>query len=492
MGGRDNDRVGVWTEKRESGPLVLLMERMASQYTVVLFAALIALSVHAPVAMSQDSVPPGTETQSQIEREINDLKDRRKKLQEQEQSLSRTLRDQADRIASQRDAMDEQTKILQSQREMLEQQRRYIDRLRLQMEELSIPVVDQSGDRSDNNTDSKHTNSAPSGGENTSGSDRVPTQVGQAPPEKPVRPVQEVDIIERRGVLTHKGTLIVEPSITYSYSSVTRVALEGFTIIPAITIGAIDVREVDRNTLIAAVSARYGVTDHLEVGLRVPYVRRDDRTTTRPLAVSAEEDTIVNADGSGIGDVEMTLNYMFDQGRGDGPFYVGSLRVKSRTGTDPFESDVDAVTGLQTALPTGTGFWSVQPGISISVPSDPAVFYGNLGYTYNFERDIDAQRGRIKPGDAIGLGFGMAFALNPRASFSLGYSHNSVAGTEQNGQTLPGSDRLQVGSLLIGLSHRIGGRRNLNITVGAGLTDDAPDVQLSFRLPIAFSPFSAD
>ena len=267
----------------------------------------------------------------------------------------------------------------------------------------------------------------------------------------------------------------------------TRVALEGFTIIPALTIGSIDVKEVDRNTFTGALSMRYGVTNRFEVGMKIPYVSRRDATVTRPLAVGAEEDTLSKANGSGMGDIEMQLNYMFNRAKGSGPYYVGSMRVKSRTGTDPFEVDIDQSTGLQTSLPTGTGFWSLQPGISISYPSDPAVFYGSLSYLKNLGRHINNVTGRIDPGDAVGLSFGMAFALNQKASFSLAYSHNSVGATKQNGVNLPGSDRLQVGALLIGLSHRVGKQRNLNISLGAGVTEDAPDVQLSFRLPIAFS-----
>ncbi|ALP53911.1 hypothetical protein Tel_12625 [Candidatus Tenderia electrophaga] len=423
--------------------------------------------------------------QGEIKKEIEALTGKRKQLEQQEKELARTLKEQAERLTDQRDAMEEQARLIRQQKELLEQQRRKIEGLKVQMEDLALPPVDDE-EAQPRAPAAAQPQSQPRHQRSASQPDNQ-GPVGQAPPPRPNRPLQPVDVIESQGVLTHKGTLIVEPSLHYSYSSVTRVALEGFTIIPAITIGAIDVREVDRNTLMAALALRYGITNHLEVGIKIPYVRRDDTTVTRPLAVAAEEDTLTQADGSGLGDVEMTLNYMFNRGRGSGPYYVGSLRVKSRSGSDPFETEVDPDTGLQTTLPTGTGFVSVQPGLSISVPSDPAVFYGSISYLRNIGREINPSIGRIEPGDATGISFGMAFAINPRASFSLGYSHNSVGATKQNGDTLPGSDRLEVGTLLMGLSHRVGKTRNLNIALGAGLTEDAPDVQISFRLPIAFS-----
>jgi hypothetical protein len=51
---------------------------------------------------------------------------------------------------------------------------------------------------------------------------------------------------------------------------------------------------------------------------------------------------------------------------------------------------------------------------------------------------------------------------------------------------VPGSVRTQLGTLLVGFSYRINDKRTLNVAVGAGLTRDTPDVQLSVRLPMTF------
>jgi hypothetical protein len=122
-------------------------------------------------------------------------------------------------------------------------------------------------------------------------------------------------------------------------------------------------------------------------------------------------------------------------------------------------------------------------------PTDPAVLFANVSYMYNMPRDIDRTLGavtvgNVDPGDSIGVGFGFGFSMNPRFSYSLGYSHSYVMPTETelNG-SLQRSTELQVGSLQLGLSFRTTERLTLSASVDMGLTEDAPDVRVSFRAP---------
>lgn len=319
--------------------------------------------------------------------------------------------------------------------------------------------------------------------------------VGQKAPaaEQPEVPA----ISDVTGVLTPQGTLIVEPSFEFAHTSINRIILEGYTVIPAITIGAIDVRQVDRDILTAAMTARYGVTDRFEFDLKVPYVYRRDSTTLRPLSQGADQDFVFDVEGNGLGDVEMGLHYQLNGGLGGRPFYVANLRVKSNTGKDPFEIDIDQVSGsptegLETELPTGTGFWGVEPSLTVLFPSDPAVFFGNLGYLWNIERDVGVENGfdfgTIDPGDAARFSFGMGYGINERSSFSIGYEHSVVLKSEQNDVAIAGTD-LQVGSLLFGWSYRVSDRTAYNLTLGIGATDEAPDARIELRIPIRFNLF---
>jgi hypothetical protein len=94
--------------------------------------------------------------------------------------------------------------------------------------------------------------------------------------------------------------------------------------------------------------------------------------------------------------------------------------------------------------------------------------------------------GKVSPGDVFGFNFGMGLALNERASFSIGYDHNSVGRTQQNGVVIPGSVRVQLGTLLLGYSYKLKNNRTLSVSVGAGLTRDTPDVTLMVRMPFNF------
>ncbi|MGY2490695.1 acetate kinase [Cupriavidus sp. CP313] len=324
------------------------------------------------------------------------------------------------------------------------------------------------------------------------------------PPERETRPPEIAPITEQPGVLTGEGKLVVEPGFQYGYSSGNRVALVGYTIIPALLIGLIDVREVKTSTYLASVALRYGITKRLEIEAKVPYVHSSGSTVSREIFTGTAVDRAFNASGSGIGDVEATVRYQLNYGSEKMPYFIGWLRYKSNTGKDPFEVVTDCVTrcvgnatgtGLPLGLPTGTGFQSIQPGITWLLPTDPAVFFGTFSYLHNFARDnvsrtvLNGEKeslGKIAPGDIFEFSFGMGLALNERASFSIGYDQSIIWPTKQNGQTVPGSVRVTQGTLLVGYSYRFSNRYTLNLSVGAGLTRDTPDLQVNVRLPITF------
>ncbi len=323
------------------------------------------------------------------------------------------------------------------------------------------------------------------------------------PPEEDRRPPEIAPIIDQPGVLTAQGKLVIEPGFQYGYSSNNRVALVGYTIIPAILIGLVDVREVKTSTYIPSVAFRYGLTKRLEIEAKVPYVHSSGQTVSREVFTGTAVDRVFNASGSGIGDVEATVRYQLNYGNEKMPYFVGWLRYKSNTGKDPFEVVTDCVTrcvgnttgtGLPLGLPTGTGFQAIQPGITWLLPTDPAVFFGTFSYLHNFGRTVSRTvlngekefLGKIQPGDIFEFSFGMGLSLNEKASFSIGYDQAIIWPTKQNGQTVPGSVRVTQGTLLVGYSYRFNNRYTLNLSVGAGLTRDTPDLQVNLRLPITF------
>lgn len=179
---------------------------------------------------------------------------------------------------------------------------------------------------------------------------------------------------------------------------------------------------------------------------------------------------------------------------------MASLRVKTRTGRDAFEvpTSYDVVgfrnDGVQRELPTGSGFVGIQPGLTILLPSDPVVFLGGVSYMHNVSRrhvvrntdEGPESLGSIAPGGVFGFNFGMSMAMNERASFSVGYDHSTIGRTRQNGRRVPDSVRLQLGTLLLGYAYRLDGGQSANISLGAGLTQDTPDLTLTLRMPTTF------
>ncbi|KRA44175.1 transporter [Pseudoxanthomonas sp. Root630] len=330
-----------------------------------------------------------------------------------------------------------------------------------------------------------------------------PERVGQAP-ESDSRPPEVAQIFDQPGVLTPKGKLVVEPSLQYGYSANDRVALVGYTIIPAILIGLIDVRQVKTTTAVATLTGRYGVSRRMEVEAKLPYVYIHSDTVSREIFTGSAQDRVFNARGNGIGDVEITGRYQLNRGGTDKPFYIAWLRYKSRTGKDLFEVTTDCVTrcvanttgtGLPLDLPTGSGFNAVQPGITWLYPSDPVVFFGSLSYLHNFKRSDVSRRvlggqteflGDIKAGDILGFNVGMGLALNEKAAISIGYDQSIVGKTKQDGQEVAGAVRTTLGTLLLGGTYRFSDRTSLNVALGVGVTRDTPDLTLTARLPISF------
>jgi len=325
--------------------------------------------------------------------------------------------------------------------------------------------------------------------------------VGQ-PPQRDTKPPEVAPIFESPGVLTGRGKLVLEPAFQFGYSSSNRVALVGYTIIPALLIGLIDVREVKRNTSTATLSGRYGLSNRTELELRLPYIYRSDSTVSREVFTGTAVERVFDVSGRAIGDVELSLRHQLNDGGADKPYYVAGLRFKTRTGRDPFDVVTDCVrrcigenatgTGLPMELPTGSGFYALQPSLTWLFPSDPAVLFGSVSYLHNFQRKnvsrlvLDGEReplGTVKPGAVLGVNFGVGLALNEKASISFGYDHSSIARTRQNGVPAPGSVRTQLGTLLVGFSYRLSPKRTVNVSVGAGLTRDTPDVSVMLRVP---------
>ena len=391
-------------------------------------------------------------------------------------------------VAEQSRRLSEQEAMLARQAELLEAQSRRIDeRWRVDNRYSEVASVPPGA-----------TLLGPAGleawraGQDTTGQNpdgRSPIQP-PPPPSLNERRLQLAAVPEEVAVLSPKGRLTFDVSAEYTRSSANRLVFRGVEIVPGLQIGVIEASEADRDTFGATIAGRYGITDRIEVDARIPYLKRNDTITTVQQRDEAVTRTI-DLKGDGIGDVEAGIRYQINGGEKGRPVFVAGLRVKSDTGEGPFDIPRDEF-GVASRLATGSGFWGIEPSLSMLFPSDPAVIFANISYFAHLPRDIDKREGdiligRVDPGDSIGLGIGFAFALNQRFSYSLGYKHNYIrpTSTELN-DTTEKSDDLQIGALTFGMSYRITDRFSLNGNFEFGVTEDAPDMRFVLRVPVVF------
>jgi hypothetical protein len=394
-----------------------------------------------------------------------------------DESIAQHLQEEVVRLnALQRD-VDRQEHDLSATRREIEERRRAIDGLLMQL-------------RGRGTIAPAPASAAQAQAQPSPTADAVQKPVGEAPKPSDKLP-QTAQIFAEPTVLTPKGSWTLEPSLQYVHASDNRVALVGFTIIPAITIGLIDIRRVSRDALYGALTARYGLANRLEIEGKLPYVYSSTSTLTRPLATPSVTDTQFDAKGSDIGDAEIAARYQLNAFRGDNLVYIGSVRLKLPTGTGPFEVDYDPTTNLQRRLPTGSGFYGLQAGMSFLYPSDPVVLFSGASYQHNFTRNVGHGFGTIRPGDILDMNFGMGLALNEKASFSFGYQHSVVFPMSQQGPADPGktlspTSTTQLGTARFGLTYAVTKQTAVNLSLGIGVTRETPDLELTLRVPMRF------
>lgn len=324
-------------------------------------------------------------------------------------------------------------------------------------------------------------------------------QVGEGPAEIELPAVAVLG--EMGSVVTRAGQITVESTFEYARADRNRFLFRGIGAAEVVLIGQFDINESRQDVLTATAGARYGLSDRFEVGFRVPYVYRSDTSIITPIRGSGSlgNSRDASAKGDGIGDLEFSARYQLLSARRGSPFVIANLQVVAPTGTSGFEVPRDDI-GSASRAATGSGFWSVSPSFTAILPTDPAVLFASLGYSYNFAENVDTKIGdvlieRVEPGQSLAGSFGIGVSLNQRTSFNLGYAHSWVFGTKTSTRPFMAataaqdvlrtsqSRDLQLGRLLFGITYRLNNRANLNWSVEVGATEDATDLRTVLRIP---------
>ncbi|WP_248802502.1 hypothetical protein [Pseudomonas sp. MWU13-2100] len=319
-------------------------------------------------------------------------------------------------------------------------------------------------------------------------------------------PAQSVsDLYNEASGFFGNGKFSVETGVTYSHYDTRQLFLNGFLALDSIFLGNINLDRIKSDTWTLDLTGRYNLDNRWQFDINAPIVYRDSVYQAGGGNGGAAGTTVeqtVRQDPA-LGDVNFGVAYKFLDESENWPDAVFSFRIKAPTGKDPYgikfltSSQSTSLTYPQ-SLPTGNGVWSVTPGISLVKTIDPAVLFGTLAYTHNFERsfsDISAQQGVVVPGkvqlgDSFQIGAGVAFALNEKMSMSFSFSdlvqsRSKLQQTGQSWQNVIGSDA-NSGFFNIGMT--IAASPNLTIVpmLSLGMTPDAPDFSFSVKFPYYF------
>lgn len=290
--------------------------------------------------------------------------------------------------------------------------------------------------------------------------------------EDATRQLEEVfQAAEKNYSLQRKGSHSLNYSFDYSYTADQRLDL-------AITNGSVrnlDVVPSATHSFTNAFSYDYGLLNNLTIGTRIPLVVKFDT-----------EDDLSAYD---FGDMSVTGRWQpfaYVPGKMSTTFFS---TFSSKTGVSPYEIDI------KEQLSTGSGYYSLGGGLSMSKVLDPVVVFGSVSATYNLAEDgLQQVRGarllaKVEPGFGLSGSAGFAYSLSYDISLSISaqisYSDKTVL-TFRNGDQAVAKDQM-TGFLSMSLGTRVSDTTIVNTSLGIGLTEDAPDFSLGISLPINFS-----
>ncbi|KRG70247.1 hypothetical protein ABB27_04750 [Stenotrophomonas terrae] len=315
---------------------------------------------------------------------------------------------------------------------------------------------------------------------------------------------RSVDDVKQQQSALFNQRLTLENSVTYARYDRKQLTLNGFLALDAIFLGNIAIENVESDSLTYNFAARWGLNPRLTLNLDVPYIARKTIYQKGGAGGSAAAIAQEETHGTGIGDVTVSANYKLFGERGWRPETVLTGAVTAPTGREPYGLDWKVIErddddfirfAVPAKQPTGNGLWQANIGLSAVKSADPAILFGNIGYVRSFKRsfdDIDANPDTVNPGevvlgDSYYFGAGIAFAFNERTSLSISFSDRMSARAStryKNGKWMKiiGSDG-NAGTLNLGVTYALTSKATFVSMLGIGLTPDAPDFSLAFKVP---------
>lgn len=222
-----------------------------------------------------------------------------------------------------------------------------------------------------------------------------------------------------------------------------------------------------RDTLELGASVRVGLPWRSQLQVSVPFAWRRETS-------ALGDGTDIRHHAADIGDLEVELSHQFLAEHGAMPALIGAVSWRFPTGGDPFRASV-------TSVASGGGTHQAIARVTALKTVDPLVLFTSLSYAANLSRQ--ERFGRVHPGNSINWQLGTLLAVSPETSLNFGFSQQFRSRTNVDGVPIPGSDGVAA-MALFGVDQALSSRFLLDVSLGVGVTRDAPDYQLMFSLPI--------
>jgi hypothetical protein len=272
-------------------------------------------------------------------------------------------------------------------------------------------------------------------------------------------------LVERGLLLMPTWGIEVSPSATYAHTQT-----QGLTLVQTPEgIQTVDSQRQRDDLAEGAITARIGL----------PW--RTQFQVTAPLEYRAQNTGL--GDGSGtsssdfdVGDLQIEFAHQFLVENGWLPDIVAGVDWLFPTGSDP-----DKLPNANVATGSGANQGSVR--LTALKSFDPLVFFSTVTYTHSLP--YKESFGTAHLGDDFNWQVGGLLAVTPDTSLSFSFSQLFKERTAVNGQPIPGSDGV-AGQMIFGVDQVITPKMLLDVSLGVGVTNDAPNYSLTVSLPIRF------
>jgi hypothetical protein len=301
-----------------------------------------------------------------------------------------------------------------------------------------------------------------------------PVQTAQAKPRAAPAAKGEEDVelqalsrglVERGLLLMPTWGIEVSPSATYAHSQ-----SQGLTLVQTPEgISTVDSQRLRDDVVEAAVTARVGLPWRTQIQVTAPFVYKFESS-------GLGDGTGVNHHDADVGDVQVEFAHQFLVEKGWVPDIVAGVSWLFPTGSDPYRL-VDG------NVATGVGTNQASARLTALKSVDPLVFFSTVTYTHSLS--YGESFGKVHLGDEYDWQLGGLLAVSPDTSLSLAFSQLFKERTAVNAQPIAGSDGV-AGQLLFGLDQVLTPKMLLDVSLGVGVTRDAPDYSLTVSLPIRF------